>query len=275
MSPSEPGPPSLHDTQPLLAATPAEFRSAVRQGRWRKPTSGCCSGFTQLNLVVLPQRYAADFQDFCTRNPQPCPLLETVGPGQVEAVQLAPGSDLRTDCPGYKVFRGGQAEFRENVTDIWQDDFVSFLIGCSFTFEQALLAHGIPIRHIERGCNVPMYVTNRPCVPAGPFHGQMVVSMRPIPEALVELACTVTGRYPGVHGAPVHCGDPQALGIADLARPDFGDPVPVLPGETPVFWACGVTPQVALMNLAPEIAITHAPGFMFVSDRRDEDFRVD
>jgi len=227
-----------------------------------------------MNLVVLPGSYATDFQAFCEKNPKPCPLLERVDRGRVEAVTLAPGSDLRTDCPGYKVFRGRQTEFRENVTDIWQDDFVSFLLGCSFTFEQAMLKNAIPVRHIELSCNVPMYITDIPCEPAGPFHGSMVVSMRPVPEALVELTYAVTGGYPAVHGAPVHHGDPKTIGIGDLTSPDFGDPVPINKGEIPVFWACGVTPQVALRNLAPEIAITHAPGFMFVSDRRDEDFFV-
>jgi uncharacterized protein YcsI (UPF0317 family) len=227
-----------------------------------------------LNLVVLPERYAADFQAFCEKNPKPCPVLERVDRGRVEAAHLAPGSDLRTDCPGYKVFRGRQSEFRNNVIDVWRDDFVSFLLGCSFTFEQALLKNGIPVRHIELGCNVPMYITNLPCKSAGPFHGSMVVSMRPIPKSLVAAAYAVTGCYPAVHGEPIHHGDPKAIGIGNLAAPDFGDPVPVNAGEVPVFWACGVTPQVALMNLAPEIAITHAPGFMFVSDYRDEEFFV-
>jgi uncharacterized protein YcsI (UPF0317 family) len=254
--------------------TPPLFREAVRQGRWRKPTAGCCAGFTQLNLVVLPEVYAADFQGFCEKNPKPCPLLERVDRGRVEAVKLAPGSDLRTDCPGYKVFRGRHSEFRNAVSDVWQDDFVSFLLGCSFTFEQAMLKSGIPVRHIELGCNVPMYITAIPCEPSGLFHGPMVVSMRPVPAAMVEKAYEVTGRYPAVHGEPVHHGDPRDIGIADLASPDFGDPVPLHVDEVPVFWACGVTTQVALMNLAPEIAITHAPGYMFVSDRRDEDFYV-
>lgn len=255
--------------------TPAEFRSMVRQKLWNKPTAGCCKGFTQLNLVVLPESYANDFQVFCENNPQPCPLLEVIGPGKVEAKQLAPGSDIRSDCPGYKVFRGKQTEWLDDVKSIWRDDFVSFLIGCSFTFEQALQSHQIPIRHIDIGCNVPMYITNIPCVPAGPFHGQMVVSMRPIPETLVDKAKEVTAYYPAVHGAPVHSGSPAEIGITDINHPDFGDRVPIYDGEVPVFWACGVTPQVALRNLSPEIAITHAPGYMFVSDCRDEDFRIE
>jgi len=258
----------------VAGLSPAEFRSSVRQGLWQKPTAGCCAGYTQLNLVVLPGRYADDFQLFCEKNPQPCPLLERVERGQVEALKLAPGSDLRTDCPGYKVFHGTQFKFQHNVIDVWQDDFVSFLIGCSFTFEQAMLQNGIPIRHIELGCNVPMYITDIPCQSAGPFHGSMVVSMRPIPSAMVEKTYAVTRCYPAVHGAPIHNGDPTEIGIVDLAAPDFGDPVPFNEDEVPVFWACGVTPQVALMSLAPEIAITHAPGYMFVSDRRDEDFYV-
>ncbi len=265
----------LATAKQMARLSPAKFRSSVRQGLWQKPTAGCCAGYTQLNLVVLPEIYADDFQVFCEKNPKPCPLLERVDRGRIDAVRLAPGSDLRTDCPGYKVFRGNRSEFLHDVTDVWQDDFVSFLLGCSFTFEQAMLKNGIPVRHIELGCNVPMYLTDIPCEPAGPFHGSMVVSMRPVPAALVEKTHAVTSCYPAVHGAPIHHGDPGAIGIADLASPDFGDPVPLHQGEVPVFWACGVTPQVALRNLAPEIAITHAPGYMFVSDRRDEDYCVD
>lgn len=251
---------------------PADFRKTVRDGQWRKPTAGCCSGFTQLNLAILPEEYAEDFQAFCSRNPQPCPVLEVVKKGSHEPVALAPGGDLRTDLPLYKVFQGSDVEYRENLLDVWRDDLVSFLIGCSFTFEQALLAHEVPVRHIELATNVPMFKTNIDCKPAGVFHGKMVVSMRPIPEHLVQLACDVTGCYPGVHGAPVHHGAPARIGITDLGRPDFGDAVPLYPGEVPVFWACGVTPQVALANARPDFAITHAPGYMFISDRRDTDF---
>jgi len=252
--------------------TPGALRKQIRQGDWQKPTAGCCAGYAQMNLVVLPEALAADFQLFCERNPKPCPLLETVVKGEVEAAQLAPGSDVRTDCPGYKVFRGKQVELCSDVNAIWQENFVSFLLGCSFTFEQAMLKNGIPVRHIELGRNVPMFITNIPCQPAGPFRGHMVVSMRPIPSHLVTEAYAVTGCYPAVHGDPVYAGDPKKIGITDLAVPDFGDPVPLYKDEVPVFWACGVTPQVALTNLIPEIAITHAPGYMFVSDRLDEDF---
>jgi len=253
--------------------TPAEFRMAVRNGQWRKPTAGCCPGFTQLNMAILPEAYAEDFHTFCSLNPQPCPVLEVVRNGY-EPVQLAPGADLRTDLPLYKVFHGSRFEQRENLLDVWRDDLVSFLIGCSFTFEQALLAKNVPVRHIELASNVPMYTSNIDCKPAGAFHGKMVVSMRPVPEDLVRLAYDVTGCYPGVHGAPVYHGDPAAIGISDINHPDFGDAVPVYDGEIPVFWACGVTPQVALANAMPEFAITHAPGHMFVSDRRDVDFYI-
>lgn len=263
-----------HRASDMAEMKGAQFRALVRQGGWRKPTAGCCAGYTQLNLVVLPERYATDFQTFCERNPKPCPLLEVVGHGQVEAVELAPGSDLRRDCPGYKVFRGQHYQLQDDVAGLWQDDFVSFLIGCSFTFEQAMIRRNIPVRHVELGCNVPMFITDIPCKAAGPFHGRMVVSMRPIPAYLVEEAYDVTACYPSVHGAPVHHGDPSKIGVRDILAPDFGDPVPIYDDEIPVFWACGVTPQVALENLAPEIAITHAPGLMFVSDRLDEEFSI-
>lgn len=252
--------------------SPAQFRLQVRNEDWNKPTAGCCSGHIQLNLVILPKTQANHFKEFCRLNPKPCPLIETTEPGQTEAKGLAPGSDLRTDIPGYKLFRRDKIDFLRNLTDLWRDDFVSFLIGCSFTFENALIQHGIPIRHIDLNCNVPMYITNIPCKSAGPFHGNMVVSMRPIPRQMVKKAEEITGHYPDVHGAPIHAGDPEKIGILDIEKPEFGDHIPIYPGEVPVFWACGVTPQVALMNASPEIAITHAPGLMFVSDARDEDF---
>lgn len=256
----------------IMDLTPVNFRAMVREGLWTKPTAGCCPDFVQLNLVILPQFLAEDFKEFCERNPQPCPLLETIEAGRTEAIKLAPGSDIRTDLPAYRVYRGKTFTLADDITDIWREDFVSFLIGCSFTFEEALLARGVPVRHIEIGTNVPMYITDIPCQAAGPFHGNMVVSMRPIPLELVETAYSITGHYPAVHGAPVHHGDPGKIGIANLERPDYGDPVPVRAGEVPVFWACGVTPQAALINVAPDIAITHAPGYMFVSDRKNTEY---
>lgn len=246
--------------------TPVELRQAAREGRWTRPTAGVCDGHVQANLMVVPQEAAFEFLLFCQRNPKPCPVIEVVEAGRVEPA-CAPGADLRTDLPRYRVYRDGQlvAEPAE-VRDLWRDDLVSFLIGCSFSFEEPLAAAGVPLRHVECDVNVPMYRTNRATAPAGRFHGPLVVSMRPIPAALVPLAVQITGRYEQVHGAPVHVGEPGALGIADLARPDFGDPVEVRPGELPVFWACGVTPQAAALASRLPFCITHAPGHMFVTD---------
>lgn len=256
------------------SATPAEMRAAIRQGLWPGPTAGCCPGFTQVNLVVLPAEYSFHFMLFCQRNPKPCPVLEVVEEGGWEPRRLAPGADIRTDCPRYRVFRNGAWEERTEVLDLWRDDLVTFLLGCSFTFERAMIKAGLPVRHVEEGRNVPMFVTDIQCDPAGPFKGPLVVSMRPVPAAQISRAVQVTARYPGVHGAPVHVGRPEEIGIKDLSRPDFGDPVTVKPGETAVFWACGVTPQMAMAAARPELAVTHAPGHMFITSRRDEDWAV-
>ena len=255
------------------AWTPAEVRAACREGRFQRPTAGMAPGFVQANLMVVPREAAFDFLLFCQRNPKPCPVVEVVEAGRVEP-RCAPGSDLRRDLPRYRIYRDGQlTEEVSDVTPHWRDDLVSFLIGCSFSFEEALTEAGVPLRHVECGCNVPMYRTSRPCQPAGRFSGPLVVSMRPIPAGQVALAVEVTGRFERVHGAPVHVGAPEALGIANLARPDYGDPVEVRPGEIPVFWGCGVTPQsVALASRLP-FCITHAPGYMFVSDLRNVDLR--
>lgn len=256
-------------------STGAAVRAACRDGRLTDQTSGCAPGFAQANLVIVPQSAAFDFLLFCQRNPKPCPVLEVTESGQYRPSRLAPNADLRTDVPRYRVWREGVlAEERTDISDLWQPDFVSFLIGCSFTFEAALIDAGIPVRHIEAGRNVPMYRTNRPCDPAGRFSGPLVVSMRPMSPAHAIEAVRVTSRYPGVHGAPVHLGDPGALGIADLARPDFGDTVEIRPGEIPVYWACGVTPQCALVAARLPIAITHAPGCMFVTDLTDASLSV-
>ncbi len=246
--------------------TPARLRAECRAGRWTRPTAGLAPGFVQANLMVVPRETAFEFLLFCQRNPKPCPLVEVLEPGQTEPA-CAPGADVRADLPRYRVFQGGQlAGEVADVTSLWREDLVSFLIGCSFSFEEALAAAGVPLRHVEQGCNVPMYRTSRSCAPAGRFSGPLVVSMRPIPAEKVPLAVEVTGRFGAVHGAPLHVGAPEALGIADLGRPDYGEPVEVRPGELPVFWACGVTPQaVALASRLP-FCVTHAPGHMFVSD---------
>ena len=249
---------------------PAEVRAAIRRGEWEGPTAGLAPAFTQANLVVLPEADAFDFLRFCVRNPKPCPVLEVCDPGSPEPGALAPGADLRTDLPRYRVWRDGElAEERTDVRGLWREDLVAFLIGCSFTFERALLDAGLPVRHLEQGVNVPMYRTVRACRPAGRFSGPLVVSMRPMAPQQAEHAAEITGRFPDVHGAPVHAGDPGALGIADLAAPDYGDPVEMRDGEIPVFWACGVTPQAAAVASRPELMITHAPGHMFVSDERE------
>lgn len=253
---------------PNLSA--AELRAWCRDGRFDVPTAGYADSHVQANLMIVPQESAFDFLLFCQRNPKPCPLVEVLEPGQVEA-RSAPQSDLRSDLPGYRIFEHGMLT-REvaDIREYWRADLVSFLIGCSFSFEGALMAGGIPLRHIEQRRNVAMYKTNLACVPAGRFQGNMVVSMRPVKSRDVARAVEITARLPQVHGAPVHIGNPQALGIADLMQPDFGDAVAIMEDEVPVFWACGVTPQyVAELSRLP-FCITHAPGKMFVTDRRNE-----
>jgi uncharacterized protein YcsI (UPF0317 family) len=248
----------------------ATARAAIRRGEWTGPTAGLAPGYTQANLVILPEADAFDFLRFCVRNPKPCPVLEVTDPGSHEPAVAAPGADLRTDVPRYRVYRDGEPDGEPtDVRETWRDDLVAFLIGCSFTFERALLAEGLPVRHIEQGVNVPMYRTSRDCHPAGRFAGPLVVSMRPMTPEQAIRATQITSRYPTVHGAPVHVGDPEALGITDLARPDYGDPVELRPGEIPVFWACGVTPQAVAAASRPELMITHAPGHMFVTDMPD------
>lgn len=252
--------------------TPTRARELFGGGL-RVPTSGWSAGWAQANLIAVPRDMAYDVLLFAQRNPKPCPILDVGDPGAVSTPIFT--GDLRTDLPAYRVYEHGElvAEVAD-VSDIWREDLVAFLIGCSFTFESALLEAGVPIRHIELGCNVPMYRTSVPCRPAGRMSGPLVVSMRPVPASLVATAVRVTSRYPAVHGAPVHVGDPAELGIADLGAPDFGDPVEVRPGEVPVFWACGVTPQAAIMQSRPPFAIGHSPGHMAITDARDSGYIV-
>ncbi|MBX3413729.1 MAG: putative hydro-lyase [Pirellulales bacterium] len=255
--------------------TAAELRAAIRAGDVTAPTPGMAVGYAQTNLVILPERDAADFAEFCRRNPRPCPVLARTSPGDPCPHDVAPGADLRTDVPRYRVFRQGVLEAEEptDVRSLWRDDFVGFLIGCSFSFEHDLEAAGLRVRHLQLGRNVPMYRTNRSCESAGKFAGPLVVSMRPYRPEQIDEVTRITGRYPTMHGPPLHVGDPAALGIADLARPDFGEAVPLEVGEEPLFWACGVTPQLALTAARPEICITHSPGCMFVLDRTDASYR--
>jgi uncharacterized protein YcsI (UPF0317 family) len=246
--------------------TGADVRQACRSGEWAGPTAGLAPGYAQANLVILPRDWAADFLLFCERNPRPCPLIAVTEPGNWRPA-IAQEADLRTDLPKYRVWRDGQlVDEPTSITDLWQDDFVSFLIGCSFTFEAALLKAGIPVRHIELGCNVPMFRTNIACVSAGRFSGPLVVSMRPLKPADADRAIEISTRFGESHGAPVHYGDPRQIGIADIRCPDYGDAVPLYADEQPVFWACGVTPQAALLQAKPPLAITHAPGCMFLTD---------
>jgi uncharacterized protein YcsI (UPF0317 family) len=254
---------------------PGAVRELIRGGAWRKLTAGLAPGYAQANLVVLPRDLAFDFLCFCQRNPKPCPLLDVTDVGSPHPPLLAPSADLRTDIPRYRVYRRGNLEAElDDLLALWREDLVAFLLGCSFTFEAALLAAGIPVRHLEEGVNVPMFVTNVPCRPAGVFHGPLVVTMRPIPQGQVVRAVQVTSRFPGVHGAPVHIGDPAQLGIMDISKPDYGDPVTMHEGEVPVFWACGVTPQAVAREAKPPLLISHAPGHMFVSDIKGEDLAV-
>ena len=254
---------------------PGAVRESIRLGAWRKPTAGLAPGYAQANLVVVPLDLAFDFMLFCQRNPKPCPLLDVTDVGSPHPSLLAPSADVRTDIPRYRVYRHGILEAElDDILGLWRADLVAFLLGCSFTFEAALLAAGIPVRHLEEGVNVPMFVTSVPCRPAGIFHGPLVVSMRPIPQCQVVRAVQVTSRFPGVHGAPVCIGDPARLGIVDLSRPNFGDPVTIREGEVPVFWACGVTPQAVALEAKPPLLISHAPGHMFVSDIKGEELAV-
>ena len=255
------------------SAHPRQARTEFRGGL-AVPTSGWSAGYTQLNMISVPADWAYDVLLFCQRNPKPCPVLDVTDPGATTTA-LASEADLRTDIPRYRVWRDGHLdEEPAEVVDVWRDDLVTFLIGCSFTFESPLVEAGIPLRHVDQGRNVSMYRTAIECRPAGRMHGPMVVSMRYVPEDLVDTAVRLSARMPAVHGAPVHVGDPAALGIADLAAPDYGDAVAPAPGDVPVFWACGVTPQAALLASKPPFAITHAPGYMFISDVPDSEYLI-
>ncbi|WCK54432.1 putative hydro-lyase [Aneurinibacillus sp. Ricciae_BoGa-3] len=260
-------------TSPILS--PAEAREQIRRGAWTSPTAGMAPGYTQANLAILKKELAYDFLLFCQRNPKPCPVLDVTDAGSAIPRLVAPGADLRTDIPKYRVYKHGElVDEPTDITRYWEDDMVAFLLGCSFTFEQAMIKNDIPVRHIEQNCNVPMYKTSIPCLKAGQFEGPMVVSMRPVPEKDVVRAVQVTTGFPSVHGAPVHIGNPASIGIADIHKPDFGDAVMIKEGEVPVFWACGVTPQAVAMHVKPEIMITHAPGHMFITDCKEERYSI-
>lgn len=255
-------------------SSPAELRKLIRGRKWTRTTTGACPGTIQANLVMLPADAAFEFLLFCVRNPKPCPILDVLEPGVFEP-SIAPGADLRTDLPRYRVFADGQlVDEPEDVSALFSSDMVSFLLGCSFSFENAMLAAGLPVRNIEERKNVSMYATNIECRRSGRFSARMVVSMRPMTPAQAVRAVQITTRFHLTHGAPVHMGSPEKIGITDLDRPEFGDPVTIKPDEIPVFWACGVTSQLAATSAPLHRVITHCPGHMFVSDLKDEDLTI-
>ncbi len=255
--------------------TPEDLRALSAEEKFDRPTAGYCPGYVQANLAAFPKEFANDFQTFCKLNPQPCPLLETIGPGTSLSSFLAPGADIRTVIPKYQIWRDGECvETVKNLKNIDTTDVVFFLLGCSFSFEEALVRSGIALRHVEQKKNVAMYRTNIVLEPAGPFRGNMVVSMRPIPKDKVNLASEITGKYPDVHGAPIHIADPQEIGIKNIEVPDYGEFVEIKQDEVPVFWACGVTPQNVVRNAKLPFAISHAPGHMFISDIKNSEYAV-
>ena len=259
----------------MVYDSPSEIRELIRRGDLLRPTCGLALGYTQANLVILPKEFSFDFFLFCQRNPKPCPILEVLEPGKYQPALSAPTADIRVDVPLYRIYQNGELISEEkDITKYWSSELVSFLLGCSFTFEAALIKAGISLRHIDEGKNVTVYVTNIETIPAGIFSGPLVVTMRPIPTAKVVRAIQITSRFPGVHGAPVHIGEPEKIGITNLARPDYGDAVEIKDNEVPVFWACGVTPQAVALKSKTPLMITHSPGYMFITDLLDEDFSV-
>ena len=255
-----------------VPADPREARRLIRAGAHTGHTAAMAPGFVQGNLCILPSDYAADFAAFCQRNPKPCPLIGMGAAGDARLPSLGEDLDIRTDLPRYRVFRDGQVVDEPiDILAYWRDDLVSFVLGCSFSFEQPLMEDGIRLRHVERGENVAMYKTNIDTAPAGPFCGKMVVSMRPLNPAEAIRAIQITSRFPNVHGAPIHIGLPDQIGIDDLENPFAGDAPQMAEGEIPVFWACGVTPQVAVEQACPSLCITHKPGSMIITDLKNRD----
>lgn len=252
--------------------TPREARKLIREEVITFPTAGMCNGYAQANLVILPHKHAEDFKLFAKYNPKPCPILEITEPGCFKTKITAENANIISDIPKYFIYKNGsKVDECNNAEKYWRDDFVCFLIGCSFSFEEALMKEGIDVRHITMGCNVPMYKTNIQCKPAGIFNGPYVVSMRPMKDEDVQKAYNITGKFPHVHGSPIHYGSPEKIGIKDINKPDYGDAVEIKDGEIPVFWACGVTPQAAIEIAKSEIVITHAPGHMFITDILNEE----
>jgi uncharacterized protein YcsI (UPF0317 family) len=256
-------------------ASPTQLRHAIRSGDHTANTSGFCQGFVQCNLVILPAESAEDFLAFCEANPKPCPLIAMSEPGNPSIPKLGQDLDIRTDVPRYKVFENGIVTSEvSDITELWRDDLVAFLLGCSFSFEEALIADGLDVRNVSEQVNVPMYISNIDCTPIGPFEGKMVVSMRPFAPEEALRAANICSRFPSVHGEPIHYANPEDIGITDISRPDYGDPVTINPREHPLFWACGVTPQIALAAAKLPFCITHVPGCMLVTDLKNTDLAV-
>ncbi len=251
----------------LKSRTLTEQRGAIRSGQYCSHTAGLGQGHLQANLAIMPEAYALDFMRYCQRNPKPCPLTGVSDTGNPMMSTMGRDIDIRTDVPAYNIYRDGiLAGSAKDIRDIWQDDLVAFALGCSFTFEHSLIRAGVPVWHIKNNTTVPMFRSNIDTVPAGPFSGKMVVSMRAIPESRVREVVEISRRFPLAHGAPVYWGDPDGIGVTDVSRPEWGDPAPIGPGEVPVFWACGVTPQVALEAARMPLCITHKPGHMLITD---------
>ncbi len=266
---------TLRNDYPDAPQTGLDARLAIRGNQHDGPTNGMAPGFVQANLAILPRALAEDFMRFCQLNPKPCPLIGVGAPGDWRLPVLAADLDIRTDLPRYRVWRDGAVvDEPQDLMRWWRDDLVTFAIGCSFSFEQALIEDGIELRHFTCDCTVPMYRTSVECAPAGPFRGKLVVSMRPMTPAAAIRAVQITTRFPSVHGAPVHLGKPELIGIADIAKPTWGDAVPIHDDEIPVFWACGVTPQSVIADARPDFCITHYPGAMLVTDRRNTEFAI-
>ena len=266
----------IASTIDLTTMSGKDVRMASRTGKFVQPTSGVAPDIVQTNVVILPKDVAFEFLVFCQRNPKPCPVIEVLEAGQTEAVISSPESDIRRDVPMYRVYRYGEVVDQPiNIIDYWRDDLVTFLLGCSFTFEHALIRNGVHLPYYGTDKNVAMYKTNIQTTPAGPFSGPMVVTHRWVPRNKVVRAVQATSRFPAVHGAPIHIGAPAEIGITDLSKPDFGDPwEPQSDSDVSMFWACGVTPQAVAMASKPELIITHAPGYMFVTDMYDEDLAI-
>lgn len=263
-------------TEIIVPQTGAQVRRLIRSGTFLQPTSGVAPHHVQANVAILPKEVAFEFLLFCQRNPKPCPVVEVIEAGEVEAALTAPGSDIRTDVPLYRVYKNGKmVDEPQTLESHWRGDLVTFLLGCSFSFEHALMANGIDLPYYGTQVNVPMFITDIQTEKSGEFGGPMVVSHRWIPQDKVVRAVQATSRFPSTHGAPIHIGDPSKIGISDITKPDFGEVWEQgSEDDVPVFWACGVTPQSVAIASKPELMITHSPGHMFVTDLMDEDLAV-